>query len=122
MNAIRIFFLLLALISFGGCAEVNKEMASWVGHDQNELIARWGPPQQVLDDGNGGKILVFTQTRSFTSPGTATTTVNGSIYGSGYNATANTTYSPPTTTSYNAARMFWVNSSGIVYRWAWRGL
>jgi hypothetical protein len=30
--------------------------------------------------------------------------------------------SPPETTTYQASRTFWVNSEGIIYRWAWKGL
>jgi hypothetical protein len=73
-------------------------MESWVGHDQNDLIAAWGPPQQILDDGNGGKILVYVATRSYTSPGHANTIVNGSAYTYGNStygsAYGNTTYTP----------------------------
>ena len=95
-------------------------------HHQSELIANWGPPQQIMDDGQGGKIFIYSATRNHTTQGRATTNVTGSAYSVGDftygNATGHTTYTPPQTSSYTAHRMFWINSNGYVYRWAWRGL
>lgn len=109
-----------------GCASVNKVMESWTGHHQSDLIASWGPPQQVMDDGEGGRIFIYSTTRAFTSPGRSTTTVTGSAYGTGNyaygSATGSATYTPPRTSSYNAYRMFWIDQNGYIYRWAWRGL
>lgn len=118
--------LCLMVAATSGCGSIDKTMASWMGHHQSELIASWGPPHQTMDDGQGGKIFIYTATRSYTSPGTATTTVSGTAIGSGNvvrgTATGYTTYNPPTTTSYNAYRMFWIDPGGRVYRWSWRGL
>jgi hypothetical protein len=106
----------LLVIVFVGCAaRINKAMDSWTGHNYNELIASWGPPSQVLDDGSGGKIMVWTENRSYTSQGQATTRTDPS-------GTSHTTYSPPQTRQWNASRMFWVNSNGVIYKWSWRGL
>ncbi len=123
MNRLIAIFLLLLVST--GCANINKVMKSWEGHHYGELIASWGPPQQVFDDGYGGRILVYTQQRQWTTPGTATTYTTGSatvwdnyIWGS---ATSRTTYYPPQTHGYTAYRMFWINSNGYIYRWAWRG-
>jgi hypothetical protein len=118
VNLITRLFLVLSIAAMAGCAMVDKSMSSWMGHDQSDLIASWGPPQQIMDDGQGGKIFVYASTRSFTTPGSATTTV----YGTPYAATAYTTYRPPQTSSYNASRMFWIDQNGRVYRWAWKGL
>ena len=97
-----------------------------MGHNVNDLIASWGPPQQILDAGDGNKIYVWGQVRSFTSPGTATTTTRGSATAYGNTATgtatSTTTYNPPRTSSYSATRSFWIDKNGKVYRWAWRGL
>ena len=126
MKSIQRLVLLLIITAITGCASIDKTMESWMGHHQSDLIASWGPPQQVMDDGQGGKIFVYAATRSFTSPGTSTTTVTGSAYGYGNtaygSATGYTTYNPPQTTSYDAYRMFWIDSNGRIYRWAWRGL
>ena len=127
-KGITIFSLILVLVLllFTGCASINKTMQSWMGHHQSDLIASWGPPQQIMDDGQGGKIFIYFSTRTFTSPGHSTTTVTGSAYGTEHytygSATGYTTYAPPQTSSYNAYRMFWVDKNGYIYRWAWRGL
>ena len=115
------------LILSAGCAtRINKVMASWMGYHVSDLIATWGPPQQTIDLGAEGTLYVWSTVRSFTAPGTATTTTTGSAtahgntaYGS---ARSTTTYNPPQTTSYAATRSFWVDANGRVYRWAWRGL
>jgi hypothetical protein len=118
--------LLFGAIAVASCASIDKTMESWMGNHQSDLIASWGPPQQVLDDGQGGKIFVYSTTRSYTSPGSATTNMTGSAYGIGNtvygNATSYTTYNPPQTSSYNAYRMFWIDGNGRIYRWAWKGL
>jgi len=121
------FLVVLVLVLFSGCAgQINNIMRSWEGHHYSDLIASWGPPQQVFDDGFGGRILVWTSVRSFTSPGQATTYTTGTataydnyIWGS---ATSHTTYSPPQTYGWTAYRMFWIDSSGFIYRWGWKGL
>lgn len=40
-----------------GCASVNNEMQSWVGH-QSELIAAWVPPARYASE-NDGQILIY---------------------------------------------------------------
>ena len=114
-----------ALIGSGCAANVNKMMESWMGHHVSELIASWGPPQQVIDLGEEGKVYVWSAVRSFTTPGSATTTTTGSatVYGSTAfgSAQSTTTYTPPQTTSRTATRSFWVDKNGRIYLWAWRG-
>jgi len=110
---------LILITSITGCgAHMNKVMSSWMGHHSSHLIASWGPPQRVLDDGSGGKIMVWEQVRTFTTPGQATTQPYGILSNPSYQ----TTYYPPQTTGYSASRTFWVNSEGIIYNWAWKGL
>jgi hypothetical protein len=112
----------VVLLADGCAGRVNEVMKSWVGHHYSDLIAAWGPPAQVLDDGSGGKIMTWASTRSFTSPGYATTNTTANVYGSYGTANSVTTYTPPQTTSYTASRTFWVNTDGIIYRWAWQGM
>jgi hypothetical protein len=121
--------LLLALL-FAGCASPSKTLASWVGHNSNELLASWGPPDEVFSNGEGGQVFIYTRTREFTQPGTATTTyssntngiLTGGLYSSNTYGTATTTFRPGYTQSYTAYRMFFIDSSGTIYSWAWRGL
>ncbi|MGH8462355.1 MAG: hypothetical protein ACRESS_12170 [Stenotrophobium sp.] len=55
MKVTKIFFF-FAIVLLQGCASINEKMASFMGHDESDLIASWGPPSQVMDDGNGGQI------------------------------------------------------------------
>jgi hypothetical protein len=111
--------LALSLLLLAGCVgRINRVMASWQGHHYHELIARWGPPQQVLDDGGAGRILVWSTYRETLRPQTTSTIeltqVDRMIWG-----TVETTRRPGF--GYLAYRMFWVSKSGTIYRWAWRG-
>lgn len=119
---------LLVALSISGClsSKVDKKMKSWMGHHYSDLLMQWGAPQHVYSDGKGGRILVYTAQRQYTTPGQATTNTNitvsaydDMIWGS---ATSTTTYRPPETYGYTAYRMFAINKNGIIYRWSWNGL
>lgn len=108
----------------GGCAaKLNRTMASWMDHPVSELIASWGPPDQVFGIENGGRLLLYTVERNFgTVPGQATTT------GSAIRVTdelwwvrARTEYRPPETLVRKGFRAFWVDARGRIYRWQWKG-
>lgn len=125
---VRIAFVFALLVLNSGCfaKRINSAMASWVGHHYSGLIMSWGPPQGVYEDGAGGRILVWTATRSVTTPGEATTRTSGHatvyddyIWGQ---ARSVTEYRPPATYGYTAWRMFRINSRGVVTSWTWRGL
>lgn len=98
---------------------MNDVMQSWVGAHESQLYMHWGPPTQVLDDGAGGKIVVYAINRQYVRPGRATTTVTD--YGFGY-AEATTTYDPPQVIEWSVYRAFWVNRQGYIYNWAWEGI
>jgi hypothetical protein len=113
-------------------------MQGFMGQPSTELVARWGPPQQRTPDGHGGEIWTYVEQRQWTTPGQIDTTAHGTgtsygtLYGDPYAATyygsanvqagATTTYTPPQTHCYTARRSFFIDSNGIVYRWAWKGL
>jgi hypothetical protein len=67
------------LLSTTGCFSnrINSVMRSWEGHHYSELVMSWGPPQAVYDDGQGGRMLVWTVVRQWTTPGTAVTSTTG---------------------------------------------
>ena len=116
---------LLIVITLTGCAaRMNKVMASWQGQNFNNLMASWGPPNQVFDDGAGGRVMVWTSTRSYTTPGSSTTQTTGSATATGNTvwgtAASHTTYNPGQTYQWRVYRMFWVTKDGTIYRWAWR--
>jgi hypothetical protein len=109
---------LVAVVSFGCAGRINTMMQSWEGHSFPELISRWGPPQQVFSDGQGGQVLVYTQVRSYTVPGSSTTTtnLNGQVNGNNINgtATSQTVYSPAMTYQWQIYRMFFIDATSVV--------
>lgn len=108
----------LAAVLLSGCGEnISKTMQSWVGHNVNELIAAWGPPTEVFSDDRGGSVFVYARTTSWVQPGSATTTYTGNH---GYGQ-ATTVYTPAVVQSHTSYRMFWIDSDGTIYNWAWRG-
>lgn len=114
------FLLAVAVIFLAGCMtdqQRNDIMASWMGHDMNDLIAAWGAPNSVMSDGKGGQILIYDKSSNLVLPGSTTTTIN--TYGT--TAVANSYTSPDTVIPIHRQRMFWVDSTGRIYRWAWRG-
>jgi hypothetical protein len=123
---LKLVVLLLAALAFSGCATVNSTMRSWEGQHYAQLIMRWGPPQQVFDDGADGRILVYAAGRAWVAPGTArtTTTFNATAYDALIwgTATSRTVYTPAQVMGYTAYRMFHIDSRGYINGWTWRGL
>lgn len=135
---IKIFPIFLITFLFFSCytqQEINTAMADrFTGIHYSEIISAAGCPNQVLDDGSGGRYLQYTYTTSYTMPGYSTTTTNyysttsltgkatiydNYIWGSANStssgtATSNTIYSPAKTYTNTYYLTFHINSSGIV--------
>lgn len=87
-----------ATLLFHGCflsKRISKNMDSWVGTHQSELIRKVGPPERTASDGAGGVVLIYERQRALSTDGSPTKP---------------------------AMRMFYVNPDGIIYHWRWRGL
>ena len=147
LERISIAVLVFVCLAFvPGCALVDSKMKAWVGKHESELIASWGAPTYVHEDGRGGTLLVYEHVETYTTPGHSTTTgyssgvtqgygnvqtqtygnqvqaygtVNSNNYGSSHSTT---TYTPPETNEYKTTRSFFVDSEGRIYRYAWKGL
>ena len=89
LKTILVTLLLLTSVSCAG--RINKMMASWEGHHYSKLIQKWGPPQDISEDGKGGKVLVYVERTELTTPGTATS--NTSKNGKSATTTTNQTRS-----------------------------
>lgn len=120
---------LFCLVLLSGCfltGRVNRAMGTWVGSHYSQLLMQWGPPQAVYDDGSGGRILVYTAVRQWTTPGeaTTTTTARATIYDNMIwgQAQSYTQFTPAQTHGYTAWRAFAINRNGFIYNWSWRGL
>ena len=76
------FLACVVLLSTYSCAgKINRAMESWRGHHYSNAIARMGPPTQVFSDGQGGHVLVWVHDRTYTVPGSVTTTTSTSTSG-----------------------------------------
>lgn len=116
-------------------SRIETAMQSFVGSPVSDLYMQWGAPAGILRDGQGGTVLVYTENRSQTTPGTARTRTdfNGTAtydpyagpYGStDLKGTANTrtTYSSPRTEQWTVTRSFRVDRNGFITGWAYKGL
>lgn len=137
LRLICAFFVLAVSVLFTGCTSIDDVMKSYLGAHRNDVIANWGAPQSVMSDGSGGEIWVYSQNRQMTTPGYSQTNSYGTAntYGNAYanpygatyqgntnyNGSSYSTYTPAQTTSWTASRTFFINSSGTVYRYAWKG-
>lgn len=123
----------VAVLTFGmseAWHQRERTMESWLGSHESDLMMSWGPPHAVLEDGLGGRILVYTENRMYVSPGHATTTSSGTAYGQVYGnqvyvqgqGQSHTTYTPAQVHQWQVYRQFRVNSSGQIVQYSWRGL
>ena len=54
------------------CVSTNRDnpaLRSWLGHNQNELVAAWGQPDRVRSDGHGGKTLTYERVSAYIDAG-----------------------------------------------------
>ncbi len=108
----------------------DRNVKSWLGGVESDLVMAWGPPSQVLPDGSGGKFVVYTEQRSSVTPGQAKTTTTG--YATGYTygnytnvygqAESHTTYTPAQIHQWSVYRMFRINDAGEIIAYSWKGL
>lgn len=109
-NLIFIFILWFA----SSCATTEKTpsekeiMDSWVNDTKVNLLASWGIPNKVSDDGKGGEILVFEKTAILPQTGVATLSYNNIYFQTNQNVVTR-------------SRMFYVNENGIIYGWLCNG-
>lgn len=120
-KSLLILTLLLAACVTGE-EEVSAMMASWVGHTENELLLKWGPPVERHPDGAGGEIIVYRKVQVDTTTNPWGNRPGRIVYDSKGNATY---YPPKTAQTYTntsvMVRMFFVNSDHRIYAWRWQG-
>jgi hypothetical protein len=124
----------LALIA-SGCASskstqertesTDKSMGSWIGDPVSVLIKVFGSPQQVYDDGRGGRVLVYLRdlTDKVTASSTTSISANGGIAENQLYSKARSyaRYTPELMDAYKTFRLFWAGPNGVIYNWAWKG-
>jgi hypothetical protein len=126
--------LVLSFVLFWVCAYATTQQRreelqrTWEGCNVNDLITKLGPPTQIMDDGQGGKIYVYTTTKTSHSGADSFTTYQGQrqgdyyqaskgfVQGSSYAGQAYTFSGQSASFTSSRHQMFWVNDHGIIYR------
>jgi hypothetical protein len=111
MSKKALIFLTLVGVLLIRCAS-PAQMQSWVGANQSELMAKWGEPDQVIQNEPDGKILVYFRTDQYSTRG-ATDVYR---YGSGTRGSD----IPGEDYKWKREYRFLVNNDGIVYDWELR--
>jgi hypothetical protein len=117
MKRLYVLFFALSLLLFtSGCAVTSitdtekTVMASWMGSTKADLIQKWGPPTKIFSDGSGGEIYSYEVTINLGQTA-------GSVYGSGRSLY----YTSPQSRVVTRSRMFYINTSGVLYSWLCQG-
>ena len=107
-----------ALLMFcSGCSgTMNQIMSSWNGSHIDQVISRWGYPDEVKDLG-GRRLFLWYQNKAYYMPQSSTTT--GQVYGSSYYG--HTTTTGGYTMQATCTRILEVDKNGYVVGWQWKG-
>ena len=128
---IKIMVLGLMALLIGACATAANKKAQqleedWKGKNFNDLIAAKGPPDEKLDDGQGGKIFIhstyeYEQASVSGSWGSSSRGGGGGGGGrQGSGAGGGSSRGGSSKTSYLRSEMFWINPDGYIYRTAYQ--
>lgn len=119
-----------------GCGPSTKQvMNSWMGSHISEVIRSWGPPQQIVTDGAGGQIYIWSSQPTIppvTQP--TTTETRGEMRYNPltrkYEWVETTKQKSPQTvpgvmvevlSHSRRVRMFYARPNGIIYHWRSKG-
>jgi len=123
---------LMALLIVACASDANKKTQQleedWKGKNFNDLIAAKGPPDEKLDDGQGGKIFVYStyeyEQASVSGSGGSSSRGGGGggggRHGEGSGAGGGSSRGGSSKTSYLRSEMFWINPDGYIYRTAYQ--
>ena len=121
---------LMALLIVACASDANKKTQQleedWKGKNFNDLIAAKGPPDEKLDDGQGGKIFIYStyeyEQASVSGSGGSSSRGGGGGGGGrqGSGAGGGSSRGGSSKTSYLSSEMFWINPDGYIYRTAYQ--
>jgi uncharacterized membrane protein YgcG len=123
---LKILVLALLALLIGACATSPSKKAlqleeDWKGKNFNDLIAAKGPPDEKLDDGQGGKIFIYSSSElspdSGSGGGMGRHSGGGSSRGGGSGGGGS---SRGGQVSHINNEMFWINPDGFIYRTAYQ--
>ena len=140
-TSIKIMILSLLTLAIGACATSASKKAQqleedWKGKNFNDLIAAKGPPDEKLDDGQGGKIFIYSTYESEPASGSDSGGgssgggrfggggfgggFGGNRHGGGSGSGGGSSRGGSAKTSYLNSEMFWINPDGYIYRTAYQ--
>ena len=117
--ALSIWFVLIA-----GCAtgkRTDEAMNSWIGHNVNQLITSWGPPEASVQLPGGNIIYTWTSRGSYRMPTQTTTTGSANVVGSSVYGSATSTTTGGQTLNFWCQKSFTVSQTGRILSYNWQG-
>lgn len=116
---------LFALAFLTGCTVFKPQgptqaeaLDSWMGHHYSGLIQSWGPPSGVYEDGQGGRVLVYSTEVSRVLPGYAVASAQAGDGPSGdVWARGESVYLPARVQRWDSYNMMYVRPDGTLYYW-----
>lgn len=101
------FILILLMFKLTACATVEgyeRNLNSWVGASESDLVSHWGPPQEDYKM-NDGKIITYH--------------FNGGSYAFGQQGLNNSYVI--NNVNYWCKTHFYINNGDIITNWRWEG-
>lgn len=75
----RLAAMILTLAVFGCQSEQERLQSAWIGQHYSNLLGSLGAPEQTIDDGIGGKLLIYQEPKHFITSTRAKRTESGEI-------------------------------------------
>lgn len=131
MKTVRCFLLVLIIgIFLSGCATTanyERRLNTWLGHNADELVMSWGPPDRSYTLNDGSKVIEYARGHNVTIPFTTTNPTTTQHFGT-FGSTPYSGFSTgtQTTTTYHTFNQwcntrFTVSPQGIIRNWTWEG-
>lgn len=119
----RLVFSVILGLALNGCAaRMSKAMATWMNQPATRLLAQWGPPSQIIKDGDSEVyVYLYEESEQVTRTSQAPVTVLGSRTSPNAVIIGGGSTSRTSVETERKWRMFWVNDAGIIHHWSWRG-
>tara|TARA_R110000765_G_scaffold419573_1_gene523885 strand:+ start:103 stop:603 length:501 start_codon:yes stop_codon:yes gene_type:complete len=107
-------------LTLNGCATQSNykaELDTWVGATENELVNSWGPPNGLYNKPDGGKILTYQESGSYSLPGYPSTSSSTNM---GVTTTV-TTVPSDTIIQTGCKTNFYFSPEGRITTWNFQG-
>ncbi len=128
----KLIYLFALVILASGCATTRRYSAlldTWVGSNEESLIASWGSPQNVYYMNNGKKVIEYSkgqtiQTGGYTYTTPQTTYHQGAVGNTMYYGTSTqyvTQTTPVNYLYYWCKTSFIIGENGRIETWRWEG-